>query len=80
MDEIKGKCEHCGKIFRSGDTTHYCPTTSEHYKIAEDDSSGSFLVSMALGAALDNGIVGGLLGGDIAGGLAGDLLNDGGLF
>lgn len=38
-------------------------------------SDNTFIESVAIGYALDDGLVGGLLGGDIAGGIVGDMLN-----
>lgn len=67
-------CKHCQtKVLGP----HYC-----HIKrrIISDESKDDFLISAAVGFALDNAILGGVLGGDMIGGLVGDLLTDGELF
>lgn len=48
------------------------------YTIGVDSAStpdNTFIESVAIGYALDDGLVGGLLGGDICGGIVGDMLN-----
>jgi hypothetical protein len=45
----------------------------------QDDSSGDFLTSMAIGAVTNSALLGGIIGGDITGGIVGDML-DGNLF
>lgn len=48
-------------------------------KEKDEDDSGDFLMSLAIGAATDSALLGGLLGGDMTGAIVGDLLSDGDL-
>lgn len=66
------KCKHCDK---HGD--HYCKTLQK--QISEEDE-GDFFMSVAVGAATNNGLLGGIVGGDLAGGIIGDMITPGGLF
>lgn len=68
------KCKHCHEEVE--EYPHHCKVTGQSY---EEDDSGSFLLSMAIGMGT-NAVVGGLLGGDLAGGIVGDILTPGGLF
>lgn len=59
----------------------YCKRCNEHVSsCCEDedcpiDSTGSFLLSAAVGAGTDSAILGTVIGGNVTGGILGDLLD-----
>jgi hypothetical protein len=58
------------------DVKTYSPSTKKDNKDKDDNDSGSFLGSAAIGYITDNPLLGGALGGDYSGGLVGSGLRD----
>lgn len=69
---MANRCRHCNEIVPLN-TIHECEVTGETYE--NEDNSGDFLISAAIGYATDSALLGGLIGGDLGGGLLGDALN-----